>query len=301
MAKMTLAKKGVAIYNQKKNNTSTNTSSSKTSSSNKTSTNKTSTVSYNGSFVTYDPSIDYAAKINEAVKAGDYAAASMYEAQRNAKLIDLGRGDEVTTNYIQVYSKSPTNNQGGPVYESKYGSVSDAPSGWTTVALNTGGTYRNDGDSISRKTGTGANAWTTVGNAINPSTGEFMWNNPQQAADYAYNQYIAYGGNRNVSKDYALQNLIDKDYIDAINRGELASYTQLLMDKAQAARDRILAEEAKASLSKRAKNYGDKNNSFEAENENKGKSESKSEAPDYSSLYRDRLIQLLTGSRRYVY
>ena len=50
-----------------------------------------------------------------------------------------------------MYSKSPTNNQGGPIYESKYGSVSDAPSGWTTVALNTGGTYRNDGDSISRK------------------------------------------------------------------------------------------------------------------------------------------------------
>ena len=281
MAKMTLAKKGVAIYNQKKNNTSTK--------------NKTPTVSYNGSFVNYDPAIDYQAKINEAVKAGDYAAASKYEAQRNAKLIGLGRGDEVTTNYIQVYSKSPTNNQGGPVYESKYGSVSDAPSGWTTVALNTGGTYRNDGDSISRRTGTGANAWTTVGNAVNPSTGEFSWNNPQQASDYAYNQYIAYGGNRNVSKDYALQNLIDKDYIDAINRGELASYTQLLMDKAQAARDRILAEEAKASLSKREKNYGDKSNSFEAE------SESKNEAPDSSSLYRDRLIQLLSGSRRYVY
>lgn len=295
MAKMTLAKKGIAIYNQKRNNTSTNTSSSKTSSSNKTSTNKTSTVSYNGSFVTYDPSIDYQAKINEAVKAGDYASASKYEAQRNAKLIDLGRGNEVTTNYIQAYSKMPTNIQGGPVYESKYGSVSDAPSGWTTVALNTGGTYRNDGDSISRKTGTGANAWTTVGNAVNPSTGEFSWNNPQQASDYAYNQYIAYGGNRNVSKDYALQNLIDKDYIDAINRGELASYTQLLMDKAQAARDRILAEEAKASLSKREKNYGDKSNSFEAE------SESKNEVPDSSSLYRDRLIQLLSGSRRYVY
>lgn len=290
---MTLAKKGVAIYNQKKKDTSTNTSSSKTNSSNKTLTNKTSTVSYNGSFVTYDPSIDYQAKINEAVKAGDYAAASKYEAQRNAKLIDLGRGNEVTTNYIQVYSKSPTNNQGGPVYESKYGSVSDAPSGWTTVALNTGGTYRNDGNSISRKTGTGANAWTTVGNGVNPFTGEFLWNNPQQASDYAYNQYIAYGGNRNVSKDYALQNLIDKDYIDAINMGELASYTQLLMDKAQAARDRILAEEAKASLSKREKNYGDKSNSFEAENENK--------APDNSSLYRDRLIQLLSGSRRYVY
>ena len=69
------------------------------------------------------------------------------------------------------------------------------------------------------------------------------------------------------------------------------------MDKAQAARDRILAEEAKASLSKREKNYGDKSNSFEAENE----SESKSEVPDSSSLYRDRLIQLLSGSRRYVY
>lgn len=290
---MTLAKKGVAIYNQKKNNTSTNTSSSKTNSSNNTSMNKTSTVSYNGSFVTYDPAIDYQAKINEAVKAGDYAAASKYEAQRNAKLIDLGRGDEVTTNYIQVYS--PTNNQGGPVYESKYRSISDAPSGWTTVALNIGGTYRNDGDSISRKTGTGANAWTTVGNTINPSTGEFMWNNPQQASDYAYNQYIASGGNRNVSKDYALQNLIDKDYIDAVNRGEVASYTQLLMDKAQAARDRILAEKAKTSLSKREKNYGDKSNSFEAE------SESKNETPDSSSLYRDRLIQLLSGSRRYVY
>jgi len=288
-------KKARAVYNTQTKK-STTTSSKK---SNNVSSNVSSNVSYNGSFVTYDPAIDYQAKINEAVKAGDYAAASKYEAQRNAKLIDLGRGDEVTTNYIQVYSKSPTNNQGGPVYESKYRSISDAPSGWTTVALNIGGTYRNDGDSISRKTGTGANAWTTVGNTINPSTGEFMWNNPQQASDYAYNQYIAYGGNRNVSKDYALQNLIDKDYIDAINRGEVASYTQLLMDKAQAARDRILAEKAKSSLSKRAKNYGDKNNSFEAESESKN--ESKSEAPDSSSLYRDRLIQLLSGSRRYVY
>lgn len=248
----------------------------------------TSNTSYNGSFVNYDNNIDYAAKINEAVKAGDYASASMYEAQRNAKLVGLGRGNEATTDHIQVYGKSPTNNQGGTIYESKYGSINDAPSGWNTLATTNSGTYRNDGNSIFQKTS--VNGYTPVGNGFNSSTGEFMWNNPQQASDYAYNQYIASGGNANVSKDYAMQNLIDKDYVGAINKGELGSYTQLLMDKAQAARDRILAEEEKKSRAKRAssaKNYGDKSNSFESE--------------DGSSLYRDRLTQLHGGSRRYVY
>lgn len=281
-------------------NAAYNRQTNKSTASSKKSNTGTSNVSYNGSFINYDNNIDYAAKINEAVKAGDYASASMYEAKRNAKLVGLGRGNEATTDHIQVYQKSPTNNQGGTIYESKYGSINDAPSGWNTLATTNSGTYRNDGGNISQRTGRDANGYTytPVGNGINPSTGEFMWSNPQQASDYAYNQYIASGGNVNVSKDYAIQNLIDKDYVGAINKGELGSYTQLLMDKAQAARDRILAEEEKKSRAKRAsstKNYGDKSNSFESEKENE------SGAPDGSSLYRDRLIQLLGGSRRYVY
>lgn len=254
-----------------------------------------SNISYNGSFVSYDDKTDYQAKINQAIKAGDYAAAAQYEVQRNAKLEGMGRGNEATTNYIQVYKGSPTNNQGGVSYESKYGGIGDAPSGWTTLATTNSGTYKNDGSTISQRTGANASGptYTPVGNSINSSTGEFAWSNPQTAQDYAYNQYIGAGGNQNVSKEYALKNLIDNDYLDAVTKGNVGTYTQVLMDKAQAARDKVIKKQRAAS---RVNEYGDEKNSFESESNKVPEA-----AVDPQELYRQNLIRLTSGQRKYIY
>jgi hypothetical protein len=49
--------------------------------------------------VTYNPNTDYMALMQQAAAQGQYATAAAYERQRNAKLSDLGRGNEVTSRY----------------------------------------------------------------------------------------------------------------------------------------------------------------------------------------------------------
>lgn len=53
----------------------------------------------------YDKNIDYQAKINEAVKQGDYLSAAMYEQQRNAKITGEGRKEQ-QTHYYEMYLTS---------------------------------------------------------------------------------------------------------------------------------------------------------------------------------------------------
>lgn len=60
------------------------------------------TFKYQKYLSTYDKDIDYQAKINEAVKRGDYLSAAMYEQQRNAKIAGEGR-KEGQTHYYEMY------------------------------------------------------------------------------------------------------------------------------------------------------------------------------------------------------
>lgn len=254
-------------YQSATNKTSTtNTSSSKSSSSKNSSsgggTTQPTNVSYNGDFISINPNTDYQAKINEAVSRGDYAAAARAEAERNAKLQYLGRGSEATSNYVNVYGSAPTNNQGGIVYTNKNNSFSDLPSNWTTA--NVGGqTYTKDNSGkIYELSGanTGGNTYSFVGDGINPNTGEFTFSNPQSARDVAYDKYIASGGNQNVSKEYALDKLIDGGYIDALLKGTANEYTTGVRAQAQANKEKELARQA-ALIEK----YADFDNSFESE------------------------------------
>ena len=60
------------------------------------------TFKYQKYLSTYDKNIDYQAKINEAIKNGDYLSAAMYEQQRNAKIAGEGR-KEGQTHYYEMY------------------------------------------------------------------------------------------------------------------------------------------------------------------------------------------------------
>ena len=51
--------------------------------------------------VSYDPNVDYQARINEAVKQGDMTTAGMLERQRNAKIAATGSTQQQTNNYQQ--------------------------------------------------------------------------------------------------------------------------------------------------------------------------------------------------------
>ena len=57
--------------------------------------------SYDG--VDYNTAVDYMAKIQDAVKRGDYAAAAQYEKQRNAKIQGEGLQNFETTNLYGKY------------------------------------------------------------------------------------------------------------------------------------------------------------------------------------------------------
>lgn len=55
--------------------------------------------------VSYDPNVDYQARMNEAVKSGDLTTAGMLERQRNAKLDATGGVQQKTNNYQQYLEK----------------------------------------------------------------------------------------------------------------------------------------------------------------------------------------------------
>lgn len=184
------------------------------------------TTSYNGGYITIDPGTDYQALINAAVAKGDYTAAAQAEAQRNAKLISQGLKDQTTTNYVSVYNNGTPNNQGGTIYANTVNNLKDLPTGWTTATVN-GINYTQDANGINQQTGGNATGaiYSQVGNKINPTTGELMWTNPADAANEAYRQYLMSGGDSKVTKDYAIQNLIDPSYVYALGGGTAADWT----------------------------------------------------------------------------
>lgn len=67
-------------------------------------------------------------------------------------------------------------------------------------------------------------------------------------------------GNQNVSKEYALDKLVDGGYIDALLKGTANEYTTGVRTQAQANKEKELARQA-ALIEK----YADFDNSFESE------------------------------------
>lgn len=68
------------------------------------------------SAVSYDPNVDYQARINAAVAAGDMTSAAAAERQRNAKIDATGSTQQKTNNYSQ-YLSSGTQNSGSTYYD----------------------------------------------------------------------------------------------------------------------------------------------------------------------------------------
>ena len=204
-----------------------------TTTSKPSSTPTTTKTSYNGSFVTVNPTVDYQSKINEAVAKGDYNAASAYEAARNAKIEYMNSmgtntgGYTTTTNHVKVYDKAPTNNQGGTTYESAYKGVADLPTGWKTANTNLG-VLSNDGGNISQ-------GGRVIGNELNTKTGELSFTNPELAKRYAVEQAITSGGLGSIFKNtgkvgdvlqkYVLDaGLVDQGYMKALTSGDVGSW-----------------------------------------------------------------------------
>ncbi len=70
----------------------------------------------NNSAVSYDSNVDYQARINEAVAAGDMTSAASLERQRNAKIDATGSTQQKTNNYSQ-YLTSGTQNSAQTYYD----------------------------------------------------------------------------------------------------------------------------------------------------------------------------------------
>ncbi len=68
------------------------------------------------STVSYDPNVDYQARINAAVAAGDMTSAAAAERQRNAKIDATGSTQQKTNNYSQ-YLANGTQNSGSTYYD----------------------------------------------------------------------------------------------------------------------------------------------------------------------------------------
>lgn len=68
------------------------------------------------SAVSYDPNVDYQARINAAVAAGDMTSAATAERQRNAKIDATGSTQQKTNNYSQ-YLSSGTQNSSSTYYD----------------------------------------------------------------------------------------------------------------------------------------------------------------------------------------
>lgn len=188
--------------------------------------------SYNGNYINnLDLSIDYQAKINDAVSKGDYYAAAQLEAARNAKInylnsIGQNTGNYgTTTNYVNEYS---SNNQGGVAYNPKYTyndlKNNNLPNNWTEANI-AGLRYKRDNNgTIYNYTGTNADTgqeqWVAKGNYINPNTGEWAFNDRDVAAQAARDTYARATG------DYGY---IPSDaYVNMMQNGTYGTYSQLL-------------------------------------------------------------------------
>lgn len=183
--------------------------------------------SYNGSFINFDNNTDYQALINKASKTGDLKSAAAYEAQRNAKLNYLGQANQATNNYVSVYSKSPTNNQGGTIYDNNTKNFTSLPTDWTKASVN-GITYKNDGGNISQLSGKQSNGienYSLVGTGVNPTTGEFTLDAENAKKNYLASMY-SYNGGKYTD--------VDESYLSALQGGTTGQWTNDLVEKTKA-------------------------------------------------------------------
>lgn len=240
----TLKKVGNTVATAVKNKNSNSNTSNKSTGGSKTTTPsgtvKTNT-SYNGSYLDVDLGTDYQAKINSAVASGDYDSAAYYESLRNAKInylnsVNGNTGNyQTSNNYVSNYGG---NNQNGVAYNSNYKDFSSLPSNWTTANVN-GATYKNDNGLISQRTGyiDGVPNYLVKGNRINSDTGEWMFDNYDDAKKAAYNQYLGIvGGSQFGDLDSAYKyldenNVLGKDYIERFMNGTQGQYSQKLADE----------------------------------------------------------------------
>lgn len=240
----TLKKVGNTVATAVKNKNSNSNTSNKSTGGSKTTTPsgtvKTNT-SYNGSYLDVDLGTDYQAKINSAVASGDYDSAAYYESLRNAKInylnsVNGNAGNYKTSNnYVSNYG---SNNKNGVSYNSNYKDFSSLPSNWTTANVN-GATYKNDNGLISQRSGyiDGTPNYSVRGNRINPDTGEWMFDNYDDAKKAAYNQYLGVvGGSQFGDLDSAYKylddnNVLGKDYVERFMNGTQGQYSQKLADE----------------------------------------------------------------------
>ena len=241
----TLKKVGSAVATAVKNNNNNNSNTTNKSTGGSKTTTPSGTVktntSYNGSYLDVDLGTDYQAKINSAVASGDYDSAAYYESLRNAKInylnsVNGNAGNYKTSNnYVSNYGG---NNQNGVAYNSNYKDFSSLPSNWTTANVN-GATYKNDNGLISQRTGyiDVTPNYSVRGNRINPDTGEWMFDNYDDAKKAAYNQYLGVvGGSQFGNLDSAYKylddnNVLGKDYIERFMNGTQGQYSQKLADE----------------------------------------------------------------------
>ena len=241
----TLKKVGSAVATAVKNNNNNNSNTTNKSTGGSKTTTPSGTVktntSYNGSYLDVDLGTDYQAKINSAVASGDYDSAAYYESLRNAKInylnsVNGNTGNyQTSNNYVSNYGG---NNQNGVAYNSNYKDFSSLPSNWTTANVN-GATYKNDNGLISQRTGyiDGTPNYSVRGNRINPDTGEWVFDNYDDAKKAAYNQYLGVvGGSQFGNLDSAYKylddnNVLGKDYIERFMNGTQGQYSQKLADE----------------------------------------------------------------------
>lgn len=219
--------------------------------------------SYNGSYLSIDPNHDYEADVINYSKAGNYKDAAYAEVARNAKLTYLNQGDKVTNRYADVYKQSNgngTNGKGGTVYADKYNNFGALPDNWSAARINGVAYTKDKAGHIYQNVGNFANGNVEnmlVGDSYNKDTNELRYSNRDDATQAAYNQFIGSGGNKNITKEYALDNgLIDNGYIDALMNGTTGNYSNTIADGAKAERARALKAAAQS------------NNSFEDDNDN---------------------------------
>ena len=187
-------------------------------------------------------------------------------------------------------------------FENKFKTISDLPSNWSSAMLN-GATYKRDGNNISQLVGNNGSAdtYALVGNGINSKTGELYFNNAEDAKNEAYRQYVGSGGNNAVAKEYALNNLIDGGYIDALLKGETTAYTKNVQEIAKQKQEEV----KRAALSTK---YADVDNSFESDFDKDVTidipivdEEKKEDVKDTIDPYQEFINRLVNKNRRNIY
>lgn len=211
--------------------------------------NKNTNASYDGKYLTVDLNTDYTALQNDAASKGDYTAAAKYEALRNAKVNYLNStGDNrysISNDYVR--DSGQRNSQGGSVFYGGLDNLGVLPENWMDATVG-GSRYVRDGNGRIYKVdntlddGTGGTRQ-FVGSGINAQTGEFTFDNQEDARRAAYNNYIRSNGlgvYGDGAYDYIDKNgLVDQGYIDAVQGGNGAEYAQALAEQRRKEREEL--------------------------------------------------------------